>query len=112
MARGTPPLLVGSCGCVRACYVRFGIAVDISREEGKWELLESDSFIATVVCFVLLERQLFLALVFLSFCAFSSGWVGLKVGQKCWQMEEGWVFCSPLFRHVEIKASLLIKVRS
>lgn len=54
-------------------------------------------------CFFLLERQLFQALVFLYFCVFSSGWVGLKVGQKCCQIQEGWVFCSPLFHHVEIK---------
>lgn len=43
LARGTSPPLVGSHGCVRTHYVRFGIAVATSREGGrKWELLESD----------------------------------------------------------------------
>lgn len=72
-ARGTSPLLIGSHSCVRAHYVRFTIAVATPREGvRKWEFLESDSFIASfffffnVVVSFLLERQLFLALVFLS----------------------------------------------
>lgn len=35
LARGTSPPLVGSHGCVRTHYVRFGIAVATSREGGR-----------------------------------------------------------------------------
>lgn len=55
MARGTSPPLVGSHGCVRTHYVRFGIAVATSREGGrKWELLESNSLFLFVFFFCFL----------------------------------------------------------
>jgi len=87
LARGTSPPLVGSHGCVRSHYIRFGIVVATSREGGwKWELLESN--FSFFVCFF------FFFLFFAGeavICSSSSlFWSlvgrGLKVGYDCCQI--------------------------